>query len=149
MKKEDLSYIAGFIDGEGCISSIFTKYKGTKYARIIIRVGNTDRSVLDFIRNFFQPYVGGVAKVCECNIKTSGRKKRARKRYFLYTQTDKKAYLIIKKLYPYLKIKKKQAELCINFFEDLKRFKGYEKEKINMALKIRKAVKTRVVEENL
>ena len=46
VKKEELAYLAGFIDGEGTIS---IQSGGSGYMRPIVAIANSDRTVIDFV----------------------------------------------------------------------------------------------------
>lgn len=82
------AYIAGFIDGEGCIS--ITKRKDKEYKNGYsfysnIRITNTNLEILEWIKNILD--CGGHLKAC----------------------------IIAKELLPFLIVKKKQAEILLDF----------------------------------
>lgn len=52
---EDLIWLAGFIDGEGCVSWI--KSKGRPSRRFEIRIANTNLSVMEWIHQCFGGYL--------------------------------------------------------------------------------------------
>jgi hypothetical protein len=98
-----LSYLAGFLDGEGCIS-ILKRVKGKWNASYFIQIviGQKDGQTLDWIQKKFGGRVYIVKRDCS----------------YTWNLTNKKAYEFIKILTPFLKYKKPQAELAIKFYEE-------------------------------
>ena len=107
----ELGYLAGIIDGEGTISiqNLFTrKHKNyLNYQQKNLRVGvvNTNMEVILWIASMF----GG--NVCKRNVIN----KEKHKMSYYWSVTNRKAEEIVKLVMPYLKIKKMQAEIAINF----------------------------------
>ena len=107
MKKTDIAYMAGIFDGEGCIvihdRSYFTK-SGLKRTRYYpeINVANTN----EWIIHQFKFAFGGSLYL---------RKKKTNKSQaiWVWQTTSKKATMCLEVLLPYLKLKKRQAELAI------------------------------------
>jgi len=93
--------MAGFFDGEGCIR-INKRIRGTytEYS-VFITVGQKDGAVIDWIVETF----GGGSYL----IKRDGS--------YVWTATNKIAHETLKKIVPYLKYKKPQAEIAIDFIE--------------------------------
>lgn len=116
--------MAGFFDGEGCIR-INKRTRGTytEYA-VFVTIGQKDGSIIDWI---VENYDGGSYQV-------------KRDKSYMWTATNKIAYNFLKKIYPYLKYKKPQAKLAIEFFEgrgDGKKTSPQEKQRReNLILKI-------------
>lgn len=106
----DLSYIAGFVDGEGCISlRCFTGKRGYQEIRNSLAIVNTNRKVLEWIK---------VKLSCGAVYDITG-KRENQKSVFVYEVCDRvKLLYILKLLLPYLKVKKEQAELCVVFLEE-------------------------------
>lgn len=105
MGKSDRAYLAGIIDGEGCISVVrFKKRNNFNYASRI-QVSMTVKSVLDWIRDFTQ--VGTVVP----------RKSRHanRKMAWLWVAESNRAASVAKIILPFLKIKIRQAENLLAF----------------------------------
>lgn len=51
MTEVDRAYIAGLFDGEGSVSFVFKKAKnGKRYGKLYARISNTDRKVLEWIK---------------------------------------------------------------------------------------------------
>ena len=99
--KLDLSYLAGFFDGEGCISILkYSKKKEWNPAYFLqAQIGQKYGDTLDWVKETFG---GSVYK----------------KRDQTWIVSNFKAYEFIKLLTPYLKYKKPQAELAIKFYEE-------------------------------
>ena len=99
----NLSYLAGFFDGEGSIS-ILKRKKGDWNISHFLRVsiGQKDGATLDWIKEKF----GGNVYF----VKRDGS--------YLWAVTDKNAYLFLKKIQNYLQYKKPQADLAIQFYEE-------------------------------
>lgn len=92
--------MAGFFDGEGCISIIkHTKKNWNPTYFLQAQVGQKYGSTLDWVKENFG---GNVYK----------------KRDQTWIVTNFKAYEFIKLLAPYLQYKKPQAELAIKFYEE-------------------------------
>lgn len=93
----DLAYTAGIVDGEGCI----TIQKG-EMSTIICKVTNTNQSLVEWLKN---EYGGSVQKGFSKN-------KNAKPAYGWYIKS-KKAAVFLYLLVPYLRMKKEQAEICL------------------------------------
>lgn len=95
-----LSYLAGFFDGEGCISILKTTKKNWNPSYFLqAQIGQKYGSILDWIKENFG---GNVYK----------------KRDQTWIVTNFKAYEFIKLIEPYLKYKNPQAKLAIKFYEE-------------------------------
>ena len=99
MNEVKLSYIAGFFDGEGCVSI-------SKNGALDVRVINTSRPVLEMMVQ-----VLGVGKVHD-------RKQRVNKRQHLYSVYGQNAALVLRALSPYLIEKKPQADTALDYFDN-------------------------------
>ncbi len=102
MTKEVASaYFAGFFDGEGYIGLL--KRQRGKYTEYFVQIsiGQNDGAVMDWIKENF----GGNVYL----VKRDGS--------FYWTSSNRKALEILKRILPYMKYKKPQAELAIEFFE--------------------------------
>lgn len=107
MNKNDLRYLAGFLDGEGSIGvERYNRYGITTNYGIKISVTNTNRSVLDWIQSHYGGYM--VA---------SKPKKLNHHVCFQLTLRHRKAYRLIKDVQPYLKLKVELANLAIKIAE--------------------------------
>ena len=116
----DKAYIAGLFDGEGSVSILSTMQKNLKEFKrgrkltLLAYVTNTNEDILNWLNKIF----GGNKK-----FKASGLGKKPCFRWQVGTRTAKEFLEII---YPYLKIKKRQAEIGIEF-QSLKRIRAYNK----------------------
>lgn len=108
------AYIAGFFDGEGCISSqeYYEKGKYEKYPRISIQVSitNTNKEVLDFICGKF----GGL-------ITNHGKAKNHYKTCYAWKLTGKeKMQRFLETILPYTFVKKEDVQLGLELVETLR-----------------------------
>jgi len=114
-EKEKFAYMAGIIDGDGCITLIkrFPKYfeHGGLMVRLIVT--STDKILIDWLTKEF----GGAVSICK---KGQPQGKIIRKLdYFYWYLSTRKAVETIKQCYPYLTIKKPQADLVLEFVETI------------------------------
>lgn len=101
---EDLAYIAGFIDGEGTVS---LKKNGIRWPTVLpyILITNTNLEVLEWIQKILK--CGGIYSKRSNNEKW-------REAFVLRFQT-KETRIILPLIYPFLRLKKRQAELIFEF----------------------------------
>jgi len=102
------AYIAGLIDGEGCITIIKRNVKRKSelfcfYQCLVIMV-NTDKKMLDFIANLY----GGW-------ITTNRRLKGNQKTSYTWVCAGDKMRKLLKDILPYLVTKKAQAKILLRF----------------------------------
>ena len=90
--KEDLIWLAGFVDGEGCVS--YVKRDKRPSFRFEIRISNTDLPVLEWIHQRFGGYLYQL-KPTHLNWNPC----------FQWWIADKRAKELYSELKPYLKIK--------------------------------------------
>lgn len=114
-----LGYIAGFIDGEGSIGFHMTKYasknRKTKQIRPYLSIANTNLNILKFIKGYLA--VGGSTyQVADAT--------RWRECYSLRIEGLIRLKKVLQLLAPYLILKKKQAELTLEFAESRLRLYG-------------------------
>jgi hypothetical protein len=113
VKEIDIAYCAGLFDGEGSVSlSIHNNNKTRKDGlprnspMLLLQLSSCDRSVLDWFFDIWQ--VGHVI--------ISYRPKRPEHNVnYSWRVQGQKALLVLKTMLPFLKIKKKQAELAIEY----------------------------------
>lgn len=109
-----LQYIAGFTDGEGCISLTSTcnnaYYKGVKtryyYISPTVVICNTRKEILKKFKSQFGGYIS--------HGKTANERC---KPVFSYELRHKKALNFIRAVYPFLVLKKKQAEIIFKYYK--------------------------------
>lgn len=94
MTDQDLAYLAGFLDGEGCFT--------TTSSSIVIKSSNTSLPVLNWIRETF----GGSISL---------HSKRHQKQAYQWSINGANAERLCRKLHPYLREKKAQAALLLLF----------------------------------
>lgn len=109
-KRERLNYIAGFIDGEGCINITWPRKKNSFFLRVSI--ANTDLGLLKSVKKDLG--IGGIS------LKRPSKKSRFKS--YQYWVAGCKALLVLKKLLPFLRGKKEEALLGIKFQEEKTRF---------------------------
>ena len=108
---QDLVYTAGLIDGEGSIvigvSKPSTK-RGNKLPSHWLQVGiiNTDKELIDWLKNTFGGHISN-------NSHCPSRKRQ--RPCWAWRVVGNKAKIFLEMIYPYLRVKKKQAELAIEF----------------------------------
>jgi len=114
MREVDLAYIAGLIDGEAYIGI----KKSTYHSRVLkdginpeyherIQIRMTNEKAIKFI----QELLGGNYYKEKCASLKSG------KFLYCYQASDRKAANILKKLLPFLKVKRKETELVLKLRE--------------------------------
>lgn len=119
MEDEKLAYIAGIIDGEGSImiqrdcSESFMKQRilrgcNEPHYHAAVRIGMIDRIALDFIVSNI-----GIGKVV-----LEKRYHQKNPIYRLQIRKRNDVLKLLKLIMPFLLVKKKQAELAINFMEN-------------------------------
>lgn len=100
----DAAYLAGFLDGEGCISICSGNKggaKGSAYLRVTL--SNSNRDVLDWSK--IVTGIGGITH--------RGAQSKKHKEGFQFVVHGDGALTLLKQLRPYLKIKTEQADLGI------------------------------------
>lgn len=114
--KLDIQYIAGFVDGEGCI---YAQVRENNRLDTRLTVTNTDLKTLLEIQEFF-----GCGKIRE---KSRSAKDIYTKICYVWEVWAKEAAVVIKQLLPFLRQKKKQAELILELREYCITRKSYKK----------------------
>jgi len=102
---EFLAYVAGFVDGEGCISLTLKRNKDYFTVHVKIIIANTNFAIIKLLKEKFGGYIGHQKGV-------------ANKRTVYNLQLSyNRAIVFLEKIYPYLIIKRKQAELAFEFYK--------------------------------
>lgn len=120
IKDEDLSYFAGLFDGEGSLDFRIREEGGHKGAAMSMTVANTNKSVLEWCQQKF----GG-----DISIPKNSNK------YICYRwqlQKRKEVLWVISSIYPFLKIKKKEADIFLEGAMALKKQLGSGKGNIKL-----------------
>ena len=125
MNEIEKAWIAGIIDGEGCIfikkrvrSDGKCKFHGYQMG---ITVGNTDRRMIDRLK--FLTGFGSIHEVIE------KRESRNRKSYIWITGA-KNGFIFLSKIKDYLICKKEQAEIALQIQSLISNSRNYVKEEI-------------------
>jgi len=105
----DLARIAAFIDGEGYVG--VSKMRDNRYPSprhtLIVSVANTDMRLMDYLSQFSGAVHPLVKPPKEKNWKQA----------YLWKNEQREAVMLLKLVSEYLLLKKKQAELGIEFYE--------------------------------
>jgi hypothetical protein len=110
MNETDLAYMAGFFDGEGCVTLRYQVLKdGRNCFRRRVCVVNTNQDIL----KTFQSCFGGYFKERVHMKRYKGCENH--KHIFEWTDTETTADVFIEKIIPYLRLKKRQAELYLEY----------------------------------
>jgi hypothetical protein len=108
MKKINLQYLAGFIDGEGCITidklTRKNKTNNKKCFKLSMSITNTYIKIIEEIHNQFGRYLIKLQEPKGC------------KKYKKVIWEQSHAVKMVKKLLPYLRLKRKQAKLLIAYW---------------------------------
>ena len=123
------SYIAGFVDGEGCLSIYKHQDKRiqkgyTFYPKFTI--GNTNKSILLLIKR----ELGG-------RIFVNNKGKNSKCVYALAIQDLESIEKAINKIYPHLILKKKQADILLKYCKIRKEGKEYSEREKKLYLQIK------------
>jgi hypothetical protein len=95
----DAAYLAGLFDGEGCVHIMHDQQR-VYYYQLVVTVANTHKPTIDRLKEVF----GGVIQEQE----------RAKTCYVLALRSLK-ARAFLEAVYPYLRIKRSQADLALAF----------------------------------
>lgn len=98
----DSIYLAGFFDGEGYIG-LLKKKRSESYIEYFIQasIGQKDGATMDWIKDNFGGHVH--------HVKRDGS--------YQWIVSNQAAYKVLKRIEPYLKYKRPQAQMAIDFFE--------------------------------
>lgn len=105
----DLAYMAGIIDGEGCIRIQLARGKGGRANghTLEMNVANTDEGLMVWILDTF----GGL-----CRVKMHGRITGLMRRpCWVWWITGKHVGMVLEAVLPYLRVKRAQADLAMRF----------------------------------
>lgn len=98
-----VSYLAGYFDGDGCICAGL--HKGTQPAYVTIAIASYDKEVQDLFAGLF----GGVVRTPPAHKKKTG------KTLYSWNLGGINAQKCLVQLLPYLRVKRRQAELALLF----------------------------------
>jgi len=102
-----LAQLAAFLDGEGCIT-LLDRQRGTQYGvyhlyQPHVVIGNTDKRLMDWLMSTFNGWVSKLQPTGRPNAKVG----------YSWHMTNIKR--LLHDVYPYLLLKKEQAEILMNF----------------------------------
>lgn len=103
-----LEYMAGFIDGDGCITLV---HKNSKSLTPVVLIVNTNREIIVGFKFCFDEL--GIASYCNVEILKGNRKPV----YKLSVQQLDSVHELLTLLYPHLKVKQKQAAIVLSYIE--------------------------------
>lgn len=126
--RNELIYIAGFFDGEGCIHIYKSRSRGFT---LQVSAANTDRQVIQFICDRFG---GRIHRL---------QKKGNRKPCWRVDLVARRANHLLTALLPYLRVKKDQAELALEFQKSMSK---YERPLTNDTISYRESLRIRLKE---
>ena len=117
MKNKEIGYLAGIIDGEGCIS--IRKDSRCNSYQVSVQITNTDLRMIYFIKDLF----GG-------SVRCRGQENKDWRVRYDYCVVGRKCEILLKTISNSLVCKKEQAKLALDFIAESKRNKtgnfGYE-----------------------
>lgn len=122
MSVEDIIYLAGIIDGEGCVYISKYKRKGKQnyYYLMSVTISGTSRELILWIYSTFGGWF--------CKDSHQPRKNRAIS--FKVQWGNNKASDLLKLVLPYLKLKRPEAELAIYFQDNLRELSFEQRDSI-------------------
>jgi len=136
----EAAYIAGFLDGEGTISlnksHTYDEKRRTTY-HLRVRITNTFPGIIDWIAQ----------KVGHGNVYIKKTYCDANKQAWEWSLSGIRAVKLLEQLYPYLKVKKLQAEVAFEFSKTLRNSNRY-KRLSNNVINIRDNLKTKLTKLN-
>ncbi len=109
MNELEWSYLAGYIDADGCIS--LTKSKDGHH-NISLGVSSINKGILDWILE-----CTGYGKITEVKFNGNIFHKTRKKKQWLWRTHHNGMRYVLPKILPHLKNKKRQAELTMEFLE--------------------------------
>lgn len=128
-KSTRLAYLAGFFDGEGCIAIVKGKnHLGNVQYSLRAIVSNTN----DYVLHLYKFSFGG-------RIQKRKYKKPEWRDCYAWELSSTRAYDFLKCVYPYLMLKKAQADLAFEFQENQSKYDGSNLKLSDKELSMREA----------
>src|SRR3954469_3813136 len=94
------AYLAGILDGEGCLGIGLRIRRGCRYIVATVQVTNTDVRLLEWLMQYY-----------EGNIYPRSKEVGNRKPVYLWSVASRKAMRVVNDAFPYLIVKREQALL--------------------------------------
>jgi hypothetical protein len=110
MKATDWAYLAGVLDSDGCISIAKQTKKGRTYHRLTVTITNTNRDLVDWLVTNFE----GSCYMCNPNAP------KHHKTAWRWIIRGHDARPILNQTLPYLMVKRKRAELALQFVKTIR-----------------------------
>lgn len=104
----DKAYLAGFIDGEGCICFLKRVWENGERYTPTITIVNTNKEIMDWLSN----------KIPYFNLYVRAGSKNHKDMYTVETRKQMAIKYILQTILPHLKVKKKQAELMLEYINN-------------------------------
>jgi hypothetical protein len=131
-----LAYLAGIIDGEGSICAYktypagYNRYVNPSY-RCVLSICNTRKELLDWIDENFSNLNSGQKKYERTIFKKNCRKDAKIKKYiYEWVVQGHRLADVLTQVFPYLVLKKRQAELAIEFRSTFGKERSFGKDKL-------------------
>ncbi len=109
MTNEEKAYLAGIIDGEGCISIYSKERNGPRRFGLRLTIYNSDLQLMDWITK----RLGGKAVECITH------RQQGRLRNYQWATEGHRAIKVLSQVYPYMVMKRKQAGIAFEFGKTL------------------------------
>ncbi|MFZ5852303.1 MAG: hypothetical protein ACOYY2_13045 [Actinomycetota bacterium] len=107
----EIAYLAGILDGEGCITLVRNQgpagYEDRTYYRLVVNVTNTDAGLLDWIAQRWPD--------CRLGVVNVGKAAERAKDCLRLTWTGPRALGLLSQVRPYLVAKAGQADIAVRF----------------------------------
>ncbi len=132
---EVLAYTAGLLDGEGCIGINRTcpnEMLTPKYVAVT-NIGNTDYNMILWLQEQYGGYVYPKTK-----------NHQGCKDVWGWQVNNRQAYDLLTAVMPYLRSKRRQAELLITYWEERQDLRGASKDDIEVECIWRDAIKRKI-----
>ena len=107
MNAIEKAYIAGIIDGEGCLTTCMNFSKGYGFIATQLVIGNTDFALLKWLQR-----TTGVGSISE-----QKRQNHKWKRSWRWSVSGRQARTILRGVFPFLQTKRRQAALFIELVD--------------------------------
>ena len=128
LSEPEKAYIAGIVDGEGTISIRTSEHRRQLY----VHIGNTDKRLIDWL-----------LKILGCGATTSYQHREDWKPCHSFRIICQQAGEFLEEIYPYLILKKRHAEIGINFVRGQRGLRGKRitQDRLNNELILQKEIK--------
>jgi len=117
--KKKIIYLAGLFDGEGCITIGKHQLRGYRKKpefSLTLSISNTHKEVLEWVKENFK------GQVYKKSLTLSKKEKLRRKQVYWWRASNPDIREILMKIVPYVKIKKEQVKVALEFIKTKKPF---------------------------